>query len=121
MHVVVETRAYLRAAEAAGLGERDRDLIVDLLARNPDAGTEIPGTGGCRKLRFGARGGGKSGGFRTITFYSGQRLPVFLITVFSKRERSDLSQAERNALRQITKAISETYHPVRILPKGTRA
>jgi hypothetical protein len=38
---------------------------------------------------------------RTITFYSGGELPVFLITAFGKGERSDLSQGERNELRKI--------------------
>jgi hypothetical protein len=55
------------------------------------AGDEIPGTGGCRKLRVAGRGKGKSCGYRTITFYSGESMPVFLLTVFSKGERSDLS------------------------------
>jgi hypothetical protein len=69
----------------------------------------IPGSNGARKLRFAGRGKGKSGGYRVITFYSGAGLPVFLLTVFAKGERTDLSQAERNALAQLTKALVASY------------
>jgi hypothetical protein len=36
-------------------------------------------------------------------------LPVSLITVFSKGERSDLTKAERNELRNLTKLIVAAY------------
>jgi hypothetical protein len=60
-------------------------------------------------LRFAGKGRGKSGGYRTVTFYTGGNFPVFLITVFSKSERSNLSKSECNDLRAITKAIVAEY------------
>jgi hypothetical protein len=108
MQTVIETPAYLRAAHEAGLGERERLGIVDWIARNPGSGVEIPGTGGCRKVRFAGRGKGKSGGYRVITFYTGSELPVFLLTVFAKGERSDLRMAERHELAKLTKALVES-------------
>lgn len=69
----------------------------------------MPGTGGCRKFRLAGRGKGKSGGYRTITFYSGPTIPVFLIAIFSKGERADLSQKERNQLAAMTKALVAEY------------
>ena len=54
------------------------------------------GTGGARKVRFAGRGKGKSG-YRLITLYSGGDVPVFLLTMFAKGERSDMSKAEHNA------------------------
>lgn len=83
--------------------------MVCYLAANPTAGDEISGTGGCRKIRFSGRGRGKSGGYRTITFYSGEMMPVFLITVFGKGEKSNSSKGERNKLRGITKQIVDQY------------
>jgi hypothetical protein len=109
IHTVVETQAYLLAAARAGLTEDERTAVVDYLAEFPSAGAVIPGTGGCRKLRIAQPGGGKSGGYRTITFFSGPDLPVFLITVFSKRERSDLTAREREGLRPLTKSLVATY------------
>ena len=79
------------------------------LAAYPMAGDEIPGTGGARKLRFAGREKGKSGGFRVVTFYSGRDVPVFLLAVFSKGDRVDLSQAERNALRHELKGLAADY------------
>lgn len=91
------------------MSEDEVNNLVSFLAEHPTAGDEISGTGGCRKVRVSGRGKGKSGGYRTITFYTGEHLPVFLITVFSKGERSDLSKAERNRLGLTTKTIVSEY------------
>lgn len=105
MQTVAETRAYLSAADAAGMTEAERASVVDLLANNPSLGDLIVGTGGCRKFRLAGRGKGKSGGYRVITFFGGGHMPVYLLTVFSKGERADLSQAERNALADVAKRL----------------
>ena len=107
--MVVETAPFIAAAKAAGLSGSEIDRAIDYLARRPDAGDLIPGTGGARKVRFAGRGKGKSGGYRVITFYSGGDLPVFLLTAFGKGERSDLSKSERNALAQLTKVLVDRY------------
>ena len=109
MHAVALTHAFIRAAKHARMTEEEIDELVDHLAQNPKAGAEMQGTGGCRKVRFAARGKGKSGGYRVITFFTGESLPVFLITAFAKGERSDLSKSESNALRAITKSIVAEY------------
>ena len=109
MQTVALTHAFLRAAKQAGMSGDEIDDFIDFLAANPTAGVEIAGTGGCRKVRLASRGKGKSGGYRIITFFTGARLPVFLLTVFSKGERSNLSKAECNDLRAITKAIVAEY------------
>lgn len=106
MHAVCETHAFRRAAAQAGMSEDDIFALVSYLAENPTAGDVIRGTGGCRKLRWAGRSKGKSGGYRTITFYSGAMMPVYLLTVFGKGERANLSDAECNALRALTKAIA---------------
>ena len=69
----------------------------------------IKGTGGARKVRFAGRGKGKSGGYRIITYYGGEDLPVFLLNVFSKGDRVDLSQAERNELQKELKGLADDY------------
>lgn len=109
MHSVVETADYLADAKEAGLSDDERRKIVDYLARKPDGGASIPGTGGARKIRFGGRGKGKSGGYRVIAFYSGENVPVFLLNVFSKGEKVNLSQAERNELRDELAGLVSDY------------
>ena len=80
MHTVCELHSFRRAAERAGMSEQEVSDLADLLASDPTAGVEIPDTGGCRKVRVAGRGKGKSGGYRTITFYTGDKMPVFLVT-----------------------------------------
>jgi hypothetical protein len=109
MHAVAQTHAFNRAAKEAGMTDDEIESLVTFIAENPMAGREIPGTGGCRKIRFAGRGKGKRSGYRTVTFFTGEKLPVFLITVFAKGEKIDLSESERNNLRVITKAIVAEY------------
>lgn len=105
MHTVSKLHSFETAAKHAGLSEEEIFDIVTYLAENPTAGDEVQGTGGCRKVRFKGRGKGKSGGYRTITFYSGEDIPVYLITVFSKGERATLTGKEAAALKTITEKI----------------
>ena len=109
MQTVVETESYLRDAKATGITDIERLGIADFIAANPDAGNEIRGTGGARKVRFAGKGKGKSGGYRVITFYSGEDVPVFLLNVFAKNEKTDLSQAERNELKTVLAALADAY------------
>ena len=109
MQTVVETEIYLRDARAAGLSDDERKRITDFIAAHPDAGHEIPGSGGARKVRFAGKGKGKSGGYRVITFYSGEDIPVFLLNVFAKNEKTDLSQKERNQLRAVLGELADAY------------
>ena len=89
--------------------EAERFDLVTFIARNPEAGAVVEGTGGVRKVRFARTGAGKSGGYRVITFFTGQNLPVFLITVYAKSQRENLSKAERNTLSVLTRALAESY------------
>ncbi len=82
---------------------------MDFLAVHPDAGDEMPGTGGARKVRFARPGGGKRGGYRIITFFSGADIPVFLLSVFAKSEKSDLSNDEKSELKKLLQALPQTY------------
>jgi len=91
------------------MSEAELEALEQLVARDPQAGTLIAGTGGCRKIRLAGRGKGKSGGYRVVTFYSGVDIPVFLLTAFSKGEKANLTKAERNALAQLTKELVASY------------
>lgn len=99
MHTVIETPSYLADCRGAGLSDDEMSAIVTTISTDPSAGDLIPGTGGARKLRFAGRGKGKSGGYRTVSYFAGGDIPVLLLALVSKGERADLSQAERNQLR----------------------
>ncbi len=108
MQAVVETNEYLRRARQCGISDDEREEIINFIAVNPLAGDEISGTGGARKVRFARPGRGKSGGYRVIAFFSGANIPVFLITVFAKNEKANISQAEKNTLRKALGVMVET-------------
>lgn len=108
MQSVVETEAYLRAAKDAGMTGEEMTAAVDLVAADPEAGDVMQGTGGVRKARLAGRGKGKSGGYRIVHYYGGGDIPVFLLTVFGKGEKANLTQGERNALRQLTATLKES-------------
>jgi RelE toxin of RelEB toxin-antitoxin system len=79
------------------------------LRLTPKCGDVIRGTGGFRKVRVARKGMGKSGGARVVYIWRNERFPVFLITVFPKNEKENLSMAERNALKKRADSIFETY------------
>ena len=109
MQTVIQTPTFLADAKAAGLDDAELTEIAATIAANPLVGDIIPGTGGARKVRFGGRGKGKSGGYRVITYYAAEDVPVFLLDVYSKGDRIDLSQAERNTLRRILGQLADAW------------
>ena len=109
MHTVIWTATFLTQAKREGLSQEEMDSMVNRLSEEPLAGDIMPGTGGARKMRHPGRGKGKSGGYRTIHYYGGDDVPVFLLSVYSKGAKTDLSQAERNELAQTLPQIKEAY------------
>jgi hypothetical protein len=104
---VVELAEFLRRAKAV-MTDAEREDLVDFLAANPEAGVALGG--GLRKVRFGRAGAGKSGGFRSIHYYmQGRGQPVFLMTVFAKNAKSDITPAEEASLASIGERIAATY------------
>jgi hypothetical protein len=71
------------------------------LALNPQAGDLIPGTGGCRQLRWAdpKRRKGKRGGLRVIYYYLANDAQIWLLTLYNKDEVADLSAKEKRLLR----------------------
>jgi len=94
---VVELTTFLRAA-AKVWGDDERAEFVDYVAANPEAGDVIPETGGLRKVRWGRQGSGKRGGVRVIYYFYDLDAPLYLITVYAKSARGDLSPDEKRTL-----------------------
>ena len=106
LQTVVETPAYLTAAKGV-LSDAERVEVVTLVAENPEAG--VPLGGGIRKMRIARPGRGKRGGARVVFLFSGEDVPVFLLTVFAKNEKTGLSAGERTALVAAAKQMVEDY------------
>jgi hypothetical protein len=109
VHAVIETPTFLRDVAQSGVSEDEHDRIVRQVAKTPFRGDVIPGTGGARKVRFAGRSKGKSGGYRVVTFFVADDVPVLLLALINKGERADLSQAERNELRKELQGFGDDY------------
>lgn len=79
------------------------------ISEDPMIGDLIPGTGGARKFRYGGKGKGKSGGYRVITYYAADDVPVFLLDLYAKGEKINLTQAERNELKAILGSLANDW------------
>jgi len=100
-YTVVETSVYLREAGKL-MSEAEREEVVTMIARDPEAGDVIAGTGGFRKIRSALRGGGKSGGSRIIYYFCDETMPVFLIQIYAKNDKANLAAAEKNQLKKLS-------------------
>lgn len=101
---VTELPEYIRHANEL-LNEAERKSVIDYLAAHPRAGDIMEGTGGIRKLRWARGGKGKSGGVRIIYYYHNQRIPLYLLTVFGKNEKSNITKSERNELAKLVDTL----------------
>ena len=108
MLTVAELPEYLRTASRL-LADAERRAIVDYLAEHPAAGDLLEGTGGVRKLRWARAGRGKSGGVRVIYYFHSGAMPLYLLSMFAKNERANLSQAERNTLAGLVRVLVKIW------------
>jgi hypothetical protein len=105
---VVETSLFLRQAERLWTDE-ERDEFVTFIALNPEAGDVIPETGGVRKVRWQRQGTGKRGGTRIIYFVMSPEAPLYLLLVYAKGRREDLSPDEKHSVRDIAAALKRAH------------
>lgn len=108
MHTIVELPEYCKRASSL-LSEQERTSIINYIAAHPASGVIIKNTGGIRKLRWAAQGKGKSGGVRVIYYYHNTLIPVFMLTMFGKGEKENLTKTEQNGLAKLTLLLKENY------------
>jgi hypothetical protein len=105
---VVEMPEFLARSKAI-LTEAERTALVAHLGANPEAGQLVPGTGGVRKIRWGAPGRGKRGGARVIYYYCNQSIPLFVLDIYAKNRTADLSQADKRSLKRLLPILASQY------------
>ncbi len=82
------------------IGEDGIFQVQMYLVEQPDAGDIIPGSGGCRKLRWAAKGHGKRGGARVIYYWVTNDDRILLLDLYAKNESENLSQAQLKELKR---------------------
>ncbi len=104
MQTIVELPEYERRASTL-LNHSEKQGIINYLAVHPQSGVIIQGSGGIRKFRWACGNRGKSGGVRVIYYFYNKSMPLFLLTLFGKNEKANLSKNERNELAKIVKLL----------------
>ncbi len=97
---IAELPEFLKSASRL-LTETERQDLIRHLAEHPKSGDLLEGTGGVRKLRWSRAGRGKSGGVRIIYYFHSEIMPLYLLTLFAKGDRANLTKAERNELSEV--------------------
>lgn len=99
MYTFIETPTFVAEAERLW-GEDERLEFFAWLAGNPDAGDVIPGSGGCRKVRWSRPGAGKRGGTRVIYFVKTAQEEIWLLLVYAKSVRDSIPGHLLRAVRE---------------------
>lgn len=108
MITVAETEPYRRKVERL-LSENERNDLIAYLSNHPASGVLIQGTHGVRKLRWARSGGGKSGGYRVIYYFHSEIMPLYLLAVFGKNEKSNISDKEKQLLAKVVEQIVDYW------------
>ena len=102
----IRTATFSRRAKHL-LSEPEIVSLAESLAERPDAHPIIPGTGGVRKARWARSGMGKRGGVRVVYYLLVRADLVYLLDVYAKNEKADLTAADKRELRAIVSMLED--------------
>lgn len=105
--VFVEISSFQKRVDEEGLDFLR--LIQDELLENLEGGRVIQGTGGLRKLRVAddGRNKGKRGGCRVIYLDLPHIERTYLLALYDKNEKTDISPDEKRILRALVATLKE--------------
>ncbi len=83
------------------LPEAEIVRLEESIAERPEAHPVIAGTGGVRKARWARPGMGKRGGVRAVYYYRTSAGIVYMLDLYAKNEKADLTAADKRDLREI--------------------
>ncbi|MDP1698881.1 MAG: type II toxin-antitoxin system RelE/ParE family toxin [Xanthomonadaceae bacterium] len=98
----IETPTFTRMLTALLTDDQYSD-IQNVLVENPERGDIIKGGGGIRKLCFALSGRGKSGGVRVIYYWLRDDGQIYLLLIYPKSKKDDLTNREVALLREFAK------------------
>lgn len=108
MIAVAETEPF-QSKVAKLLSVQEREALIAYLSEHPSSGVLIQGTGGIRKLRWARGRSGKSGGVRIVYYFHSEIMPLYLLAVFGKNEKVNISAEEKNMLAKAVKTLVEYW------------
>jgi hypothetical protein len=99
MYTIIETPSFVDDADDLW-SEGERLEFFSWLAANPEVGDVIPGSGGCRKVRWSRAGMGKRGGTRVIYFTVLDDGEIWLLVAYAKAVRGNIPAHLLKAIRE---------------------
>lgn len=102
--IFIETPVFTRLVTTT-LTDEEYGAFQEWLAGRPDVGAAIRGGGGIRKVRWASAGRGKRGGIRVIYLWRVNEAQILLLTLYAKKERTDLSDEQVRQSAKYVKAL----------------
>ena len=104
----IQTHEFSRNWDNLGFDDEDLRMLELDIMKHPDKYPVMQGTGGLRKARIAMENRGKSGGARVcfVDFVIAET--VYLITVYPKNEKDNLSKEERNEIKKVIEALKKS-------------
>lgn len=97
----IQTNEFSKNWEELGFDDEDlRKLELEIM-KNPQIGPIVRGTGKLRKMRFSFPDRGKSGSVRVCYVDFVIQETIYLVTVYSKKQKDNLTQTERNNIKKM--------------------
>lgn len=104
----IQTQEFTKNWERLGLNDEDlRKLELEIM-ENPSNAPVIKGTGRLRKKRFAINNKGKSGSTRVCYVDFVIKEIIYLITVYPKNEKDNLSLEERRAIKKLIDELEDS-------------
>ena len=100
----IETTVFTKYL-SSHLDDDSYAVLQAFLSERPDAGDIIRGSGGIRKIRWRSKGRGKRGGTRVIYYWLVQEEHIYLLTLYGKGVKDDLTPGERATWRKVVEEI----------------
>ena len=82
-------------------------MLENILLKNPKTGDTIAGTGGLRKIKIPIENSGKRGGGRVIYVDIQIKECIYLIDVYLKNEKANLTEKEKLLLKKLVTVLKE--------------
>lgn len=104
----IQTKEFTKNWERLGLNDDDLRRLELEIMENPSSAPVIKGTGKLRKKRFAISNKGKSGSTRVCYVDFVIKETIYLITVYPKNEKDNLSMEERRAIKKLIDELEES-------------
>lgn len=101
----IQTETFTKKWDDLGLNDDDLRSLEQYLLNNPKTGAELIHGSGIRKIRIPINGHGKRGGARVIYIDIEIKESIYLLDVYAKNEKENLTQNEISILSKLAKKL----------------